>query len=221
MLILRISILSAIAVICFSVNAFAGEKINIWVNNTEMTATLSDNSSAEAFVEMLKKAPVTVEMSDYGNFEKVGSLGTTLPRNDEYITTEPGDIILYLGNSITIYYDVNSWDFTRLGKIDNITQSELKQILGGENVMAVFYLPAEEEKFIYGDASGDGIISADDAAFVLQKTLVSTYKMPIENKTADYMKYVDADNDGRLSAADAAYILQKVLINTIKLPCEP
>ncbi len=103
-----------------------------------LTATLVNNSSATAFYNFLKKAPVTVDMHDYGNFEKVGSLGTSLPRNDSQITAEAGDIILYQGNQITIYYDVNSWNFTRLGKVDGVTQAELKRILGKGDVTAVF-----------------------------------------------------------------------------------
>ncbi len=103
-----------------------------------LTATLADNSSATAFYQLLEKGPLTVKMSDYGNFEKVGSLGTSLPRNDTQITTSAGDIILYQGNQITIYYDINSWNFTRLGKVDGVTQAELKQILGKGDVTAVF-----------------------------------------------------------------------------------
>lgn len=103
-----------------------------------LTATLADNSSAMAFYELLEKGPVTIKMSDYGNFEKVGPLGTTLPRNDTQITTAAGDIILYQGNQITIYYDVNSWNFTRLGKVDGVSQAELKKILGKGDVTAVF-----------------------------------------------------------------------------------
>ena len=76
--------------------------------------------------------------SFYGNFEKVGPLGTKLPRNDTQITTQAGDIILYQGNQITIYYDTNSWNFTRLGKVDGVTQAELKKILGKSDVTAVF-----------------------------------------------------------------------------------
>ena len=110
----------------------------------KLSATLVDNSSAVAFYELLKKGPVTIKMHDYGNFEKVGPLGTTLPRNDTQITTEAGDIILYQGNQITIYYDTNSWNFTRLGKVvstgstNTITQAELKKILGKDDVTAVF-----------------------------------------------------------------------------------
>ena len=106
--------------------------------NHNLTATLADNSSATAFYQLLKKGPLTVDMHDYGNFEKVGSLGTTLPRNDTQITTSAGDIILYQGNQITIYYDTNSWNFTRLGKVDGVTQAELKKILGKGDVTAVF-----------------------------------------------------------------------------------
>ena len=112
--------------------------------NHKLTATLADNSSATAFYELLEKGHVTIKMTDYGNFEKVGPLGTTLPRNDTQITTTAGDIILYQGNQITIYYDTNSWNFTRLGKVvstgstTTITQAELKKILGKGNVTAVF-----------------------------------------------------------------------------------
>ena len=117
-------------------------KISIQITSdngkSELTATLVDNSSATAFYELLKKGPLTVDMHDYSNFEKVGSLGTSLPRNDTQITTTAGDIILYQGNQITIYYDVNSWNFTRLGKVDGVTQAELKKILGKGDVSAVF-----------------------------------------------------------------------------------
>jgi hypothetical protein len=123
----------------------AGEeimKISIQIQSDSgshaLTATLSDNSSAKAFYELVKKGAVTIRMSDYGSFEKVGPLGTTLPRNDRQITTGAGDIILYQGNQITIYYDTNSWNFTRLGKVDGMTQSELKQVLGKGNVTATF-----------------------------------------------------------------------------------
>lgn len=104
----------------------------------KLTATLVNNSSATAFYELLKKAPVTIKMSDYSNFEKYGAIGTSLPRNDTQITTTAGDIILYQGNQIAIYYDTNSWNFTRLGKVDEVTQAELKRILGKGDVTAVF-----------------------------------------------------------------------------------
>ena len=79
-------------------------------------------------------------MRDYGGFEKVGSLGMELPTNDERITTEPGDVILYQGNQITIYYDTNSWNFTRLGKVQGMTPEELRDVLGDGDPTAVFSL---------------------------------------------------------------------------------
>lgn len=100
----------------------------------------ADNSSADAFIELLEQGNVTVSMRDYGNFEKVGSLGSSLPTNDESITTEPGDVILYQGDQITIYYDTNTWNFTRLGKVKNLSQKELKEALGVGDVTVEFSL---------------------------------------------------------------------------------
>ncbi len=109
-------------------------KLNIIVNNSILTATLADNSSVDALVGKLQDGPITISMSDYGEMEKVGSLGFSLPTNDESIRTEAGDLILYQGNSFVIYYDNNNWSLTRLGKIDNISQMKLKNILGDGNV---------------------------------------------------------------------------------------
>lgn len=112
--------------------------LKITVGEYELTATFEDNSSAEEFKELLAQGPVTVPMEDYGGFEKVGPLGTTLSRNDEQITTEPGDVILYQGNQITIYYGMNSWRFTRLAKIDD--PSDLQAKLGDGTVQVTFSL---------------------------------------------------------------------------------
>lgn len=124
--------------------SFSEMKIKIDIKSESgkhtLTATLNDNSSSRALAEILRKGGVSIEMHDYGNFEKVGPLPAPLPRNDARITTEPGDIILYQGNQITIYYDANSWNFTRLGRIDGVSQAELKGILGGGNVKAEFSL---------------------------------------------------------------------------------
>ena len=115
--------------------------ITITINgNHVLKATLADNKSARAFAELLRKSEVTVSMHDYGSFEKAGSLPTALPRTDTSISTVPGDIILYQGNQITIYYDVNTWSLTRLGKVHGVTQAELKKVLGAGDVTAVFAL---------------------------------------------------------------------------------
>ena len=104
------------------------------------TATLVDNSSTQALKEQLAKGNITVEMEDYANMEKVGSLGIRLPRNDRQTTTGPGDIILYQGHNLVIYYDTNSWSFTRLGKIDNASQADLKAALGKGDVKVTLSL---------------------------------------------------------------------------------
>lgn len=118
----------------------ANNTLKIQVGDTVLTATLVDNSSVTALKELLARGPITIDMHDYASMEKVGSLGTTLPRNDVQTTTTFGDLILYQGNSFVIYYDTNTWDFTRLGKINNITQSELKNILGDSDVSVTISL---------------------------------------------------------------------------------
>lgn len=112
--------------------------MKITVGDQELLATFADNSSAEEFRELLSQGPLTIEMEDYGGFEKVGPLGTTLTRNDTRITTEPGDVILYQGNQITIYYGTNSWSFTRLARIDD--PSGLQEVLGEGTVSVTFSL---------------------------------------------------------------------------------
>ena len=112
--------------------------LKITVGDHELLATFEDNSSAEEFQDLLAQGPVTIEMEDYGGFEKVGPLGSTLTRNDTQITTEPGDVILYQGSQITIYYGTNSWSFTRLARIDDPT--DLKEKLGDGTVQVTFSL---------------------------------------------------------------------------------
>lgn len=109
-------------------------QMELQIGDHIFTATLADNSSAAALKDLLGEGPLTIDMRDYGNMEKVGLLGTSLPRNDEQITTEPGDLILFQGNAFVIYYAPNSWNFTRLGKINDVTQKELKEALGSGDV---------------------------------------------------------------------------------------
>lgn len=113
-------------------------KLKITVGDEELLATFEDNPSAEEFRDLLTQGPVTVEMDNYGGFEKVGPLGTTLTRSDEQITTQPGDVILYQGDQITIYYGTNTWSFTRLARIDDPT--DLREKLGEGTVSVTFSL---------------------------------------------------------------------------------
>nr|WP_319400723.1 cyclophilin-like fold protein [uncultured Carboxylicivirga sp.] len=112
----------------------------ITIGNTRLTATLADNSSAEELKKKLAKKPITVKMRDYANMEKVGFLKRFLPKNDEPITTQPGDLILYHGCMLVIYYAPNTYNFTRLGKIDNITRESLMELLGKGKVKVTLSL---------------------------------------------------------------------------------
>lgn len=109
------------------------------VNNKILNVELEDNSSSRTFLKKLKEQDITIDAHDYGNLEKVGNLGFDLPTNDENIKTEVGDIILYQGKKISIYYDANTWFFTKLGRIKGINvKEELKNILGDGDVTLTF-----------------------------------------------------------------------------------
>ncbi len=107
-------------------------------------AHLEDNSSAAALIEKLSSGEIVIDLHDYGSFEKVGPLPWELPRNDETITTQPGDVILYQGSQITIYYDENTWDFTKLAKIPDITKDDLLEAFGEGNVSVIFSIEWRE-----------------------------------------------------------------------------
>ncbi len=108
------------------------DQIYIEVGESTLTAVLEDNESAEALKELLADGPLTISASNYGGFEKVCSLGTELPRNDRKITTRAGDICLYNGSQIVIFYGSNSWAYTRLGRISDADEPKLEKVLGGE-----------------------------------------------------------------------------------------
>ena len=112
--------------------------IKLAVNNHVLKVKLEDNSAAKALMNKLKKGDVTIHAEDYGGFEKVGDLGFSLPRSDKYITTSAGDIVLYEGDEISLFYNSNSWSYTKLGKVQNI--KDLKKILGTGDVKLVLSL---------------------------------------------------------------------------------
>ena len=104
--------------------------MNLKVNNSTLTVKLADNAATKALVERLKGGAVTYNAHDYGGFEKVGALGFSLPSNDAYINTEPGDIMLYTSNQLCIFFDSNSWEYTPIGKIEGMTAQQLKDAFG-------------------------------------------------------------------------------------------
>ena len=143
------------------------QKLYLTIGGVTKTATLVSNSSTEALVAQLQQGNITYEAHDYGNFEKVGPLGYTFPENNEQINTVPGDLILYQGSNLCIYYDTNSWNFTHIGKLDGMTQAEIKTWVnaGGGNVSVMLSI---------SEPTGISQVKADDVkskAYTLQGTL--------------------------------------------------
>ena len=96
------------------------------------TVTLEQNTATEALKARLASGDVTLLMNDYGNMEKVGSLGFSLPRTDTRITTSPGVLVLYQGNMLVLFYGSNTWSYTPLGKVDGVdTRDGMLNLLGG------------------------------------------------------------------------------------------
>lgn len=118
-----------------------GEETNgemkLMIGDTKVSVQWEDNESVEALKELVTEAPVTIQMSMYGGFEQVGSLETSLPRNDVQTTTQAGDIVLYSGSNLVIFYGSNSWAYTRLGRITDKSASEIAALLGSGNVTIV------------------------------------------------------------------------------------
>lgn len=110
------------------------EDMRIRINDIDIEVEWANNEAVTALKEMVNNNPLTINMSMYGGFEQVGSLGANLPANDTRIVTEPGDIVLYSGNQMVVFYGSNTWSYTRLGKIKNKTETQLKELLSNGNV---------------------------------------------------------------------------------------
>ena len=104
------------------------------IDGQPMSILWEENESVAALRDLVSKEPLRIRMSKYGGFEQVGSIGTSLPRKDKQTTTAAGDIVLYSGNQIVVFYGSNSWSYTRLGRISDRTADELTELLGRENV---------------------------------------------------------------------------------------
>ncbi|MBR3293126.1 MAG: hypothetical protein IKI69_01705 [Oscillospiraceae bacterium] len=114
--------------------------MHLFIGNTEVSVAWEVNESVSALIDLVKAEPLIIDMSMYGGFEQVGSLSTSLPRNDKQTTTEAGDIVLYSGNQIVVFYGSNSWSYTRLGRITDKTAAEMADLLSNGNVtMTISY----------------------------------------------------------------------------------
>ena len=104
-------------------------KINITIDGNTLPILLVENEATRTLVAALQESPISYEADDYGGFEKVGDLGRSLPASNQQITTEAGDVILYSGSQVVLFYGSNSWSYTRLGRIQYTTADELKSFL--------------------------------------------------------------------------------------------
>ena len=116
----------------------ANMELTLKIDDIEVDVIWTDNDSVKA-LKNLAKDGLTINMSEYGGFEQVGSIGSTLPSAGITITTIPGDVVLYSSNQIVIFYDSNTWSYTKLGHI-NLSKSELTDLLGDEDVVTTLNL---------------------------------------------------------------------------------
>lgn len=110
-------------------NTTMPDSIKISVSGKTLQVKIEDNAATRALVAALREASISYEADDYGGFEKVGALGRSLPTSNTQITTQPGDVILYSGNQIVLFYGSNSWSYTRIGKMEYGSLDELKSFL--------------------------------------------------------------------------------------------
>ena len=108
--------------------------LQMTIGETLVDVEWEDNESVEALKELCQEGPLTIRMSMYGGFEQVGSVGQSLPRDDNQTTTQAGDIVLYSGDQIVVFYGSNSWAYTRLGHITDKTAQEMAELLGNGDV---------------------------------------------------------------------------------------
>ena len=104
------------------------------IGDTPVTVAWEDNEAVAALKEYCRDQILTIPMSMYGGFEQVGSIGTSLPQNDVQTTTQSGDIVLYSGDQLVVFYGSNSWAYTRLGHITDKSQDELTALLSNGDV---------------------------------------------------------------------------------------
>ena len=152
------------------------------IDDTVVTIQWEDNDAVSALKAMAKESTVTVQMSKYGGFEQVGGLGKSLPRNDSQTTTAPGDIVLYSGNQIVVFYGSNSYSYTRLGRITDKSEADLRTMLDKDGV--TLYLSMVPENSQTAPVTDD------------KKTLVAYFS--VTGNTKAIAEHISAHTDGVL-----------------------
>ena len=170
---MRKKIILALILVLACINmAQSQNKINITIDGLSMSATLADNVATKALVEKLSAGPITINMSNYGGFEKVGALPWSLPSVDTQITTKPGDIMLYNSDNIVIFYGQNSWAYTPLGVLETTNSSEISSFVGNGNKQVTISL--EDSASV-----ADTILDADTIDHVFSLNGTEVKKRPL------------------------------------------
>jgi len=152
-----------------SIMASAQTKVILSVGGRTASATLAENAACRELAALLEAGSISINMNDYGGFEKVGALPRSFTTSNSQISTVPGDIMLYQGNQMVIFYGTNTWSYTRLGKIDNATAESVRQFLGNGNITLTITLASQ---------SGIEEVTADNIAkakvYDLRGNLITT-----------------------------------------------
>ncbi len=129
-----LSLLLALLLCTGGLSAVRGENtMQMKINDTPVDVAWEENASVQALRELAAEG-LTVRMSMYGGFEQVGAIGQSLPREDRQTVTAPGDIVLYSGDQIVVFYGSNSWAYTRLGHITDRSPEQMRELLGNGDV---------------------------------------------------------------------------------------
>ncbi len=178
------------------------DKLFVTIDGVTQSATLADNAATRELVNRLQEASITVTLNSSGGFEIWGPLGFSLPTSNEQVYAQPGDIVLYNGSNICLFYGSNSWSYTRLGHIDNLTQDELRTFLkAGESNINVTLSLTSGPAVKRGDVNGDGEVNIGDVTTLIDYLL--------SDETAPDM--ADVNEDGEVNIGDATKIIDIIL----------
>ena len=178
------------------------DKLFVTIDGVTQSATLADNAATRELVNRLQEASITVTLNSSGGFEIWGPLGFSLPTSNEQVYAQPGDIVLYNGINICLFYGSNSWSYTRLGHIDNLTQDELRTFLkAGESNINVTLSLTSGPAVKRGDVNGDGEVNIGDVTTLIDYLL--------SDETAP--ETADVNEDGEVNIGDATRIIDIIL----------
>ena len=178
------------------------DKLYITIDGVTQSATLVDNAATRELMTRLRVAPITVTLNSSGGFEIWGALGFALPTSNEQVDAQPGDMVLYNGSNICLFYGSNSWSYTRLGHIDDLNTSELRTFLkAGESNIGVTLSLAPGAPVKPGDVNGDGEVNISDVTALIDLLL--------SGETGTEM--ADVNNDGEVNISDVTSIIDMLL----------